>query len=140
MGVTVAHNFIWLFHFVSLTFDTMMTLRAVPVDFASKWTELGDVCFKLIRCEHVPNTIWYKSFSDVYALCVSRPDPQSPRLYDAVTDLLKDRLEEILNEISSADVDSLLTSYNHHWDVFRRGLRDLDNLFKYLIFSTKFHI
>ncbi|VDK33999.1 unnamed protein product [Taenia asiatica] len=109
----------------------MMTLRAVPVDFASKWTELGDVCFKLIRCEYVPNIIWHKSFSDVYALCVSRPDPQSPRLYDAVTDLLKDRLEEILNEISSVDVDSLLTSYNHHWDVFRRGLQDLDNLFKF---------
>ncbi|KAL5961069.1 Cullin-2 [Taenia solium] len=109
----------------------MMTLRAVPVDFASKWTELGDVCFKLIRCEYVPNIIWHKSFSDVYALCVSRPDPQSPRLYDAVTDLLKDRLEEILNEIASVDVDSLLTSYNHHWDVFRRGLQDLDNLFKF---------
>ncbi|CDS42115.1 Cullin 2 [Echinococcus multilocularis] len=108
-----------------------MTLRAVPVDFSSKWTELGDVCFKLIRCEYVPNTIWYKSFSDVYALCVSRPDPQSPRLYEAVTDLLKDRLSEILNEISGVEVASLLTIYNHHWNVFRRGLQDLDNLFKF---------
>ncbi len=107
-----------------------MSLKAIPVDFYSTWDDLGEVCFKVLRCHYVPTERWCKSFSDVYALCVSRPDPLGPKLYDEVTTLMKARIIEIVDELSALGNESLLTAYVQHWGVFHRGLEALDNLFK----------
>lgn len=112
--------------------QVVMTLKAVPVDFDSKWAGLGNVCQKVIRCEPVANDLWCNSFSDVYALCVSRPNSQAFRLYESVTEVLRQRIMEILNEISNDNDDTLLVCYNHHWSIFHRGLQFLDNLLKYM--------
>nr|CDS27998.1 Cullin 2 [Hymenolepis microstoma] len=109
-----------------------MTLKAVPVDFEAKWKNLGTVCQNVIRCNDVSNDLWCRSFSDVYSLCVSRPDSQAFKLYEAVTEILRERITEILSDLSTTNDDDFLLNYARHWDNFHTGLKCLDNLFRFV--------
>ncbi|VDL61481.1 unnamed protein product [Hymenolepis diminuta] len=109
-----------------------MTLKAVPVDFETKWKDLGAVCQNVIRCIDIENDLWCSSFSDVYALCVSRPESQAFKLYEAVTEILRERITEILGNLSGTNDNDLLSSYACHWDNYYTGLKCLDNLFRFV--------
>ncbi|VDO04941.1 unnamed protein product [Rodentolepis nana] len=109
-----------------------MTLKAVPVDFEAKWKNLGAVCQNVIRCKDIGNDLWCRSFSDVYSLCVSRPESQAYKLYEAVTEILRERITEILSDLSSTNDNEFLLIYARHWDNFQTGLKWLDNLLRFV--------
>ncbi|CAL8069648.1 unnamed protein product [Calicophoron daubneyi] len=104
----------------------------VSVDFPSKWAQLSDIVFKLIRCECVSRERWNASFGDVYALCNSRPVSHAPILYSSTTSLISARVKEIVAELKELDDSQLLPRYVHHWEIFHRGLTYLDNLYRFV--------
>lgn len=110
-----------------------MTLRAVPVDFDEKWKNLEGVCQKVIRgVEGIRNPLWCNCFSDIYSLCVARPESQAFKLYNAVTQILRDRITELLGVLSSTDDENFLCVYTTSWDNYHKGLLHLHSLLRYV--------
>lgn len=107
-------------------------LRAVSVDFDTIWRNLGDVVYRLLRCQPVGHEPWYNSFTDVYSLCVSRPVSHFPILYSSTNALIGDRVAEIVAELSALDDIELLPAYVERWEVFHTGLTCVDSLYRFV--------
>ncbi|CAH8620215.1 unnamed protein product [Dicrocoelium dendriticum] len=102
------------------------------VDFPSKWEQLSDIVFRLIRCKAVSRDDWNASFLDVYALCNSRPVSHAPALYSSTGTLIIDRVKEVTDDLSQLDDIDLLPAYVRNWEVFHQGITHLDNLYRYV--------
>ncbi|KAA3678740.1 cullin 2 [Paragonimus westermani] len=107
-------------------------MLGVSVDFPTTWACLGDIVFRLLRCEPVSRESWNSSFTDVYALCNSRPVSHAPILYSSTASLISSRVKEINMLLEDLSDSELLPAYVQHWEVFHRGLTYLDKLYRFV--------
>lgn len=124
-----------------------MSLKPKRIDFKTTWTDLSLIVRDVISLKEVKRDVWNNTFSDVYSICVSYPDPLADQLYDNTKVFLESHVQWMLKtKVFNSDAhpddeqhfdnannnDSLLLRYYNAWSEYSLGLQYLNLLYKYL--------
>lgn len=134
-----------------------MSLKPKRINFEETWGELSLIVRDVISLKEVKRDVWNNTFSDVYSICVSYPEPLADQLYDNTKAFLEQHVEWLLktkvlvtdhnkstathpddeqhfdsNANDSSSSSSLLLRYYNAWSEYSLGLQYLNLLYKYL--------
>lgn len=137
-----------------------MSLKPKRINFEETWGELSLIVRDVISLKEVKRDVWNNTFSDVYSICVSYPEPLADQLYDNTKAFLEQHVEWLLktkvlvtdqskstathpddeqhfdsnanDSSSSSSSSSLLLRYYNAWSEYSLGLQYLNLLYKYL--------
>lgn len=134
-----------------------MSLKPKRINFEETWGELSLIVRDVISLKEVKRDVWNNTFSDVYSICVSYPEPLADQLYDNTKAFLEKHVEWLLktkvlvtdqnkstathpddeqhfdsNANDSSSSSSLLLRYYNAWSEYSLGLQYLNLLYKYL--------
>lgn len=109
-----------------------MSLRPRNIDFDPTWSILKETVSGVIMCGSVPRVTWNDRFSDVYALCVSCPEPHGDRLYQETKVFLEKHVQHLYKIVTSRNQENLLTMYQRYWEQYSKGSSYLNQLYGYL--------
>lgn len=126
------------------------SLKPKRINFEKKWEDLVVTVKDVITLNVVERVVWNNSFSDVYSICVSYPEPLADPLYNKTKDFLAGHVKSLLAEKVLAGPDcsdggghtssdsktnnnnTLLLRYFNAWSEYSRGLEYLNHLYMYL--------
>ncbi|KAL0279377.1 UNVERIFIED_CONTAM: hypothetical protein PYX00_000956 [Menopon gallinae] len=112
-----------------------MSLKPKKVNFTATWSLLQETLKGVITLGDVPRSIWNDSFTDVYSLCVARPEPLADRLYQETKKFLDDHVKQLYEKVrtqGSQENIGLLKAYLNAWLEYSQGIIYLHKLYLYL--------
>lgn len=131
-----------------------MSLKPKRINFEETWGDLSLIVRDVISLKEVKRDVWNNTFSDVYSICVSYPEPLADQLYDNTKAFLENHVEWLLNSkvlvndtkqqnrhpddeqhfetTNNGTSSSLLMRYYNAWSEYSQGLQYLNLLYKYL--------
>lgn len=133
-----------------------MSLKPKPINFDETWSDLSLIVRDVISLKEVKRDVWNDTFTDVYSICVSYPEPLADQLYDKTKVFLENHVEWMLNTKvlptnnannkaggqphpddeqhfdNANNNESLLLRYYNAWSEYSTGLQYLNLLYKYL--------
>lgn len=136
-----------------------MSLKPKRINFEETWGDLSLIVRDVISLKEVKRDVWNNTFSDVYSICVSYPEPLADQLYDNTKAFLEHHVEWLLKtkvlatdpsqttasphpddeqhfdrnaNNNSSSSSSLLLRYYNAWSEYSLGLQYLNLLYKYL--------
>lgn len=131
-----------------------MSLKPKRINFEETWGDLSLIVRDVISLKEVKRDVWNNTFSDVYSICVSYPEPLADQLYDNTKEFLEHHVEWLLkakvlavearhpddeqhfdnaaNNNNNGLGSSLLLRYYNAWSEYSQGLQYLNLLYKYL--------
>ncbi|GMR43210.1 hypothetical protein PMAYCL1PPCAC_13405 [Pristionchus mayeri] len=97
------------------------------------WSEIETVLEQVFRQEHIEQTTYLKTYTNVYNFCTSTDTGESQAdLYRRVTTFLKNHVEQIKRECDARKGEDLLTFFTEQYDIFKYGDKVLDGMFAFL--------
>lgn len=137
-----------------------MSLKPKRINFERTWSDLSLIVRDVISLKEVKRDVWNNTFSDVYSICVSFPEPLADQLYDNTKTFLENHVQWMLKtkvlpstsaannngtdkesshpddeqhfEGANSGGESLLLRYYNAWSEYSLGLQYLNLLYKYL--------
>lgn len=75
-----------------------MSLKPKRINFEETWGDLSLIVRDVISLKEVKRDVWNNTFSDVYSICVSYPEPLADQLYDNTKAFLEHHIECLLKK------------------------------------------
>lgn len=122
-----------------------MSLKPKRINFEGTWEDLQTTMKEVVTLKAVQRDVWNNSFSDVYSICVSYPEPLADPLYYKTKAFLENHVQQMLQTKVAVENnenfdhtnnndsnESLLMRYSNAWSEYSKGLEYLNHLFMYL--------